>query len=74
MDLAKPKSGAPRLFILTAILTISITITIKENIKVSNCPRFDVSGCCFNNSIIFFALFYRKIHFLTSEFFLYILR
>ena len=29
---------------------------------------FDVSGCCLNNEIIFFAFFYRKIHCLTSEF------
>ena len=37
IDLAKPKSGAPRLFILTGC-------TVSENKVFWNCRRFGVSG------------------------------
>ena len=42
IDLAKPKSGASRLFILTACKA-------SKNKRFRICLRFDVSGCCFNN-------------------------
>ena len=62
MDLAKPKSRAPRLFIVT-----ESTVCKVPEIQglICNCPRLS----CFwilLNYIIFFDFFYRKIHCLTN--------